>query len=205
MACYKKITGEFVGEINSLTVFRLNICWLCSDIKLHGTDYFSIRNCFQDFWCFQDIFKISEVFLFIEQLRKFPQNRDCLWGSRSVGDLDSSFRYQLKIIESSSTSLGFGFVFDFFLHENTCYIDTLPSLEIFLYFPTPMKKGWTRSDMLCNFFFPFPKQKIWWCSLLVSRVVVDLDSWSLKMECASLINMFCFVLYINWKCMIGFG
>lgn len=114
MACYKKITGEFVGEINSLTVFRLNICWLCSDIKLHGTDYFWIGNCFQDFWCFQDIFKISEVFLFIEQLRKFPQNHECLWGSRSAGDLDSSFRYQLKIIESSSTYLGFGFVFDFF-------------------------------------------------------------------------------------------
>lgn len=104
-----------MGEINSLTVFRLNIWfWLRWDIKLHGTDYFWTGNCFQDFWCFQDIFKISEMFLFIKQLRKFHQNHEYLWDSRSAGDLDSSFWYQLKITESSSTYLGLGFVFYFF-------------------------------------------------------------------------------------------
>lgn len=120
----------------------------------------------------------------------------------------SRFKFQIPVKNNRIILKLFGvwFCFWFFLHENTCYIDTLPSLEIYLYFPTPLKKCWTRSDMLCNdFFSPFPKQKIWWCLLLVSRVVVDLDSWSLKMGCASLINMFCFVLYINWKCVIGFG
>lgn len=86
IACYKNTTGEVVEEITSLTVFGLNICsWLLLSHKATWNGLLlSGKQCFQDFWCFQDIFKISEMFLFAEQLRKQSLRPITMYGIKGL-------------------------------------------------------------------------------------------------------------------------